>query len=119
MSMESLIFDTLRTLVADRVYPDIAPAGVTALPRITYQQVGGRAFNYIEPAPVGKKNARVQVNAWGATRLQAAALSRQIEDALKSAPALYTTVLAAPVASYEPDTKLYGTRQDFSFFFPP
>ncbi len=117
MSLESAIFDTLKGLVSNRVYPDLAPQGVTALPRITYQQVGGRAFNYIEAAPVGKKNARMQINVWGGTRLQVAALSRQVEDALKSEPALYTTVLAAPVASYEPDTKLYGTRQDFSFFF--
>lgn len=117
MSVESLLFDTLTGLVSGRVYPDIAPQGVTALPRITYQQVGGAAVNFLENVPAGKKNARFQVNCWGATRLQVAALSRQVEDTIKATNALYPTILAAPVASYEPDTRLYGTRQDFSFWF--
>lgn len=116
MSIESLVFDTLRGLVSDRAYPDIAPQDVTALPRITFQQVGGGAINFLRYSPAGKRNARVQVNAWGATRLQASALSHQIEDALAAESALQTTVLGAPVATFEPDTKLYGTRQDFSFW---
>lgn len=117
MSVESLIFDTLKALVSDRVYPDIAPVGVTALPRITYQQVGGQALNFLENVPAGKKNGRFQVNVWGATRLQVSALSRQVEDALKSTDALYPTILGAPVGTFEDDTKLYGTRQDFSFWW--
>lgn len=31
--------------------------------------------------------------------------------------ALQTTVLSGPVATVEAETKLYGTRQDFSFWF--
>lgn len=117
MSVESLIFDTLTGFVSGRVYPDIAPQGVTALPRITYQQVGGQGLNFVEAAPVGKKNGRFQVNVWGGTRLQVAALARQVEDALRAESRLYTTVLAAPIATYEPDTKLYGSMQDFSFWW--
>jgi len=117
VSVESLIVSTLTALVTGRVYPDIAPQGMTALPRITYQQVGGQGLNFIENTPVGKKNGRFQVNVWGATRLQVAALSRQVEDALKSEKQLYTTILSAPIASYETDTKLYGTMQDFSFWW--
>lgn len=117
MSVESLIFDTLKGLVTNRVYPDVAPEDVTALPRIVYQQVGGQAINFLENVPAGKKNGRFQVAVWGGTRLQVAALSRQVEDALKSTNALYPTILAAPVAIYEEDTRLYGSRQDFSFWF--
>jgi len=117
VSVESLIFDTLASLVSNRVYPDVAPQGVTALPRITYQQVGGKPVGFLEATPPSKKNGRFQVNVWGATRLQVAALSRQVEDALVTAAALNTTVLGGVVAAYEPDTKLYGTRQDFSFWF--
>ena len=117
MSVESLISGAVTGLVSGNVWPDIAPAGVTALPRITYQQVGGQAINFLENVPAGKRNGRFQVNCWGATRLQVAALSRQVEDAIKSTNALYPTILAAPVAIYEPDTKLYGTRQDFSVWF--
>ena len=117
MSVESLIFDTLKTLVSSRVYPLIAPQEVTALPRITYQQVGGQGINFLEAANPSMKNGRFQINCWGATSLQVAALSRQVEDALRSEVYLQTTVLGAPVAEYEPETRLYGTRQDFSFWF--
>jgi hypothetical protein len=117
MSIESLIVTTLTGFVSGRVYPDIAPQGMTALPRITYQQVGGQGLNFLEAAPVGKKNGRFQINVWGATRLQVAALARQVEDALKSEKTLYTTILGAPIGIYEPDTKLYGAMQDFSFWW--
>jgi hypothetical protein len=117
MSIEATIFQTLKSLASNRVYQDITPPDVTALPRITYQQVGGQSVNFMDPTAPSLKNARFQVNVWGATRLQAAALSRQVEDALRTEVTLMTTVLAAPVAIYEPDTKLYGTMQDFSFWF--
>ena len=42
MTTESTLFDTLKSLVSSRVYPDIAPAGTT-VPYITYQQIGGDA----------------------------------------------------------------------------
>ncbi len=117
MSVESLIFDTLKTLVSNRVYPDVAPQDVTALPRITYQQVGGQGINFLEAAAPSMKNGRFQINVWGATRLQVSGLSRQVEDALRSEVYLQATVLGAPVAEYEPETRLYSTRQDFSFWF--
>lgn len=118
MSVEQSIFAALRTLVGDRVYRDVAPQTVTALPRITYQQVGGVPVNFVDAATVpDKKNARFQVNVWAADRDGAAALSRSVEDALRTSSALQTTVLDAPTASYENETGLYGTRQDFSFWF--
>jgi len=117
MSIEATIFQTLQGLASRRVYQDLAPQDVTALPRITYQQVGGQAVNFMDPTTPNLKNARFQINVWGATRLQAAALSRLVEDALRSEDALMTTVLAAPVAVYEPETQLYGTMQDFSFWY--
>lgn len=115
MSAESILYNTLRSLVADRVFPDVAPEG-TALPYCTFQQVGGTAINFINGGLPSKRNGRYQVNCWGQSRLQAALLARQVEDALRQVVALQTTVLAAPVAEYEEDTKLYGCRQDFSFW---
>jgi len=117
MSIENDIFATLKTLVSNRVYRDIAPQTVTALPRITFQQVGGNAVNFVDPTVPSKKNGRFQINVWAADRDSAMALSRQVEDTLRVATALQTTVLNAAVAIYEEDTKLYGTIQDFSFWF--
>lgn len=116
MTVETDIFAALKALVSNRVYRDIAPQTVTALPRITFQQVGGDAVNFVESTVPSSKNARFQVNCWAATRDAAATLSRQVEDALRVSVALQATVLGAPVAEYEEETKLFGTRQDFSFW---
>jgi len=116
MTVESTIFNALTGLASGRVYPDVAPENA-ARPYITYQQVGGQAINFLEQTTPSKKNGRWQVNVWADDRITAAAMSRTVEDTLRTTTALQTTVLAAPVAGYESDTKLYGTRQDFSFWF--
>src|SRR4051812_19007400 len=115
MSVEAIIFAALKDLVANRVFPDVAPEA-TARPYITYQQVAGEPVNFVDPTVPSKKNACFQVNVWADTRSQAAALSRQVEDTLRVVPALQTSVLGAPTAVYEEDTKLRGTMQDFSFW---
>lgn len=116
MSLESSIFDALKSLVSNRVHPDVAPEQ-TVRPYITYQQVGGQSVNFLDTTLPSKKNARIQINVWGDTRLQVGTLSRQVEDALRGTAALQTSVLGAAVSLYEPETKLRGTRQDFSVWF--
>ena len=116
MSVESEIFDALKGLVANRVYPDVAPEVVTK-PYIVYQQVGGSAVNFVDPTVPSKKNGRFQISVWGETRGSVSTLARQVENALRATASLQTTVLGAPVASYEVDTKLRGSRQDFGFWF--
>lgn len=116
MSLESTIFDALKGLVSNRVYPDVAPESATR-PYITYQAVGGQAVNFLDTTVPSKKNARIQINTWADTRQAAAALSRQVEDTLRGVAALQTQVLGAPVSIYEMDTKLRGARQDFSVWF--
>ncbi len=127
MSVESTVFNALKALVANRVFPDIAPP-LTVRPYITYQQVGGKSVNFLAqgaevqtgspPAPLfpDKANARIQINVWADTRAQASALAKQVEDALRALTALQTTVEGAPIANYEADTKLRGSIQDFSFW---
>jgi hypothetical protein len=116
VTVETDISTVLKALVSNRAYADVAPANAQR-PYITFQQVGGRALNFVGTAAPSLKNGRFQVNGWADTRLDAAALSRQIEDAMRAASGLHTTVLGAPVATYDPETKLYGTRQDYSCWF--
>ena len=116
MTIEASIYSTLTSLVSGRVYPDIAPENVTK-PYITYQQVGGQSVNFTDPTVPSLKNGRWQINCWATTRTAAAALSRSVEDTIRAASALRPTVISAPVAGHEPETGLYGTRQDFSFWF--
>jgi hypothetical protein len=114
MSIEADIFNTLKGLVSNRVYPDVAPAG-TEKPFIVYQQAGGEAVNFLEAGAPVKRNARMQITCWATTRLAAATLARQAEDALTSS-ALKAFSIGALTAIYEDDTGLYGTRQDFSIW---
>lgn len=115
MTIETAMFAALQGLVADRVYPDVAPENALR-PYITYQQVGGNAINFVEGGMPSKRHARVQVNVWAATRIQATAMGNAVEDALRAVTALQTDVAGALVATYDEATKLRGTRQDFSFW---
>lgn len=111
---------TLRTLLADlvdgRVYPDVPPDKAT-FPLVTYQQVGGVSLWFGERAMPGHKNARVQVNVWADTRLQANQIARAIEGRMCTGM-LSSEPFGAAVALYEDSIKKYGTRQDFGFWFP-
>lgn len=113
MTVEASVYTALQALVAGRVYPDVAPIGA-ARPYLTYQQVGGESVNFLDSSLPGRRNSRFQINAWAVTRAGAALLAGQVEDALRTTTALQTTVLGQPVATYEPDTLLFGSRQDFS-----
>lgn len=118
MSVETLIYTALKSLVSNRVYRDLAPkTAVATLPRITFQQIGGRAVNFLEGGTPSKKNAVVQINCWDDRRDDVMALARDVEDALRSAAGLQATVLGAAIAVYEQDTGLYGSMQDFSFWY--
>ncbi len=116
MTVEADIFACLGSLVANCVYPDVAPSGADK-PYLTYQQVGGDVVSYIETALPNIRNARFQINTWATTRLVAADLARQAESALVVSTTLRAKPLAAPVAIYEPETQLYGMRQFFSIWF--
>lgn len=123
MSIEATIFATLKTLVDSRVYRDITPANKRdVLPRITFQQVGGEAINFMSGDRPSKKNARVQINCWGERRDDTSALARRVEDAMRAQTSLSTTVLGAAVSLFEPGAgpsgaDLYGTMQDFDCWY--
>lgn len=115
MTVEAALFAALRGLVGDRAYPDVAPAGV-GMPYIVYQQVGGRSFSFLERAVLSKKNGRFQVVVWSKTRAEAAAIGLQIESALIVNTAFQASPLGAPIADFDEDTELRGSRQDFEIW---
>lgn len=117
MSVESDLVTALTPLVGTgRVYRGIPPQGVTVLPRITYQNVGGVALNFLERAVIGKRNARVQINAWAANPVAAVALSNAIDNTMRTDATLQCSVLGAWVQTDEPENQLFGSRQDFSLW---
>lgn len=111
--IEAALKDRISALFAGNVFPDVAPEDAP-LPYATYQQVGGAPVQFVGLDVPSKRNARVMVRVWATTRLQASQLARQVEDLLITSATLQATVLGALVAEHEPDTGLYGTRQDFS-----
>ena len=115
MSAEAAIVPLLTGLVSGRIYPDVAPSGAL-LPRIVYQQVGGKTINYTEGTLPDKENARMQVVCWAATRLAAINLMKQVEAAILAAPVIQAEALGARVSGHEMDTNLYSSMQDFSIW---
>lgn len=116
MSTESLLFTALKGLVSNRVYPDVGPDAVVA-PYITWQQVGGTPVNFLDTATLpSKSNGRYQINTWAATRAEAGALAKQVENAVRATTSLQPTVLSQPVATTDEVTGRKGYRQDFSLW---
>ena len=115
MSMESLVYAALGGLVDGEVYPDFAPEGVPR-PFITFQAVGGNPINFLTGDVPDKERSRVQVSVWAATRLEASDIGKQAENTLRVVAGLQTTVLTGRIATFDEDTELRGTMQDFEFF---
>ena len=115
MSAEAALVPLLTGLVAGRIYPDVAPSG-SALPRIVYQQVGGKVINYLENTLPDKENARMQIVCWASTRLAAINLMKQVEAAILAATGFQAEAIGARISGYEQDTNLYSSHQDFSIW---
>lgn len=115
MTVESTIVTLLGPLVSGRIYPDVAPPDAVR-PYLTYQQVGGKSVQFLDASLPSRKNGRFQINVWSETRKQTALLALQAEAALVAATSLQPTVLGEPMATFEPDTKLYGSLQLFSLW---
>lgn len=116
MSIEAQVVAALAGLAGDRVFPDFAPEG-TARPYIVYQAVGGDAINFVDGAPPGKRNARMQIAVWSDSRLEASSIGNQVEDAMRAAGQLQVKVLGAAVSTFDEDTGYRGSRQEFSCWY--
>jgi hypothetical protein len=118
VTVETSIYTALKNLVSNRVYRKVAPTTVTALPRITFQQVGGESVVFLDSATVpSKNNGRFQVNVWHNTSDEASSLARVVRDTLHAYVTLHAKALGEPVGIYEEATNLHGTMQDFSMWF--
>lgn len=115
MSIETTLVNTIGPLCGWRVYPDIAPQGAS-MPYVTYFQVGGQTIDPINGDVPGLNNARVQINVWAQTRIEANELMRDIEDILRPHP-IGARPIGALMARYEEETRLRGAQQDFSIWW--
>jgi hypothetical protein len=111
---ESVVYGAISDLADGRVYPDEAPAG-TAKPYIVYQSVGGEDGSTLDGA-ADTQNCRMQVAVWSASREEVSTIIAQVRGRLTADPVLGTPI-GAPVSVYETETKLRGSRQDFSIWY--
>lgn len=113
-SAESIVYGAIWTLASGRVYPDEAPLA-TVRPFIVYQAVGGQSTNYLSNTD-NLQNARMQISVWADDRITAGNIMQSVIDALTPAP-IFAVTIGAPVSTWEFDTKLYGSRLDFSIWW--
>ncbi len=114
MTLEEKLFSALSS-VCQRVFPDGAPQG-TEMPYVVYQQYGGTALRYVE-GPVGSvRNSFVQINVWSMDRAESNRISLLIEDALISSQEIQCEPISALSATFDEDTKIRGSMQDFSIW---
>lgn len=113
---ESITYAALKGLAGGRVYPDLAPAGV-AKPYIVYQAVGGEDITTLSGADT-LQNTRMQVTVWAEKNAERLQIMGEVRNRLTAAPILAKPI-GAPVSEYEADTKLYGSRLDFSIWWRP
>jgi hypothetical protein len=112
--LEEALYGLLNPLAAGGASPDVTP-DTPVFPCITYQQVGGETYQYVEKALPDHRHARVQINVHAESRLQASTIAREIERALIESP-LVAQAYGAFVSTYEDTLKIYGTRQDFGIW---
>ncbi|WP_233343636.1 DUF3168 domain-containing protein [Burkholderia cepacia] len=121
-SAEAIAVAAIKPLVDNgdgtfRMYPDEAPVGALK-PYVVYQSVGGKSASYLNETVSAQQNCRLQVAVWADDRIAANALMRSIIAAL-CVPPINATSMGAPANARDFDTKLYGSRLDFSIWFTP
>ena len=117
MTIEADIFNTLKGLVGNRCFPDVAPI-TTAKPYITYTQIGGEAISYVDDTLPDHKHGRFQINVWADTRASASSVMLQVEAAMVQASAFQARPVSAPSSDYDNDMLTYGSMQDFNVTSP-
>ena len=113
MSVESDIFDSLKGLVGNRCFPDMAPIS-TVKPYITYVQIGGESISYVDDTMPDHKMGRFQINVWADTRASASSVMLQVEGAMVLATTFQARPVSAPSSDYDHDMATYGSMQDFN-----
>lgn len=101
-------------LAGMKVRAEVAQAS-DAAPYIIHTQVSGARVKSLA-GDSGLANPHFQIDVYAPTKAQASAVKTEIRQAVLADPGL-GAVHIGEGSGYEPDTKLYRYRQDFSFWF--
>lgn len=121
--LEAAIYSILSTnidviaLVSTRIYPLLLPQDAP-LPAITYARVSTERESAFVTDP-GLSTARIQVDIWATSALNAMAVSEKVRSALHRYRGTIASVtieeshIDNEIAMYEPDTEIYHMVLDF------
>lgn len=109
MSHESIIFDALKGLVSNRVYPDTfpQPPATPVWPAIRYSMIGGQVFEDVCGTGFAETDSpEFQIDIVAATATARATIRDQVRTAMMglSVPA---TLTLPPIHEYDAETKTY------------
>lgn len=107
--IEQTIFDTLKGLVDNRVYPLVMPQNPT-LPAVVYSRVGNSP-EYTLSCPATLDQHTFQFDVYAKTYLGAVTLAAQVRTALEQSAMKGT--LQTTLDFYEDDVDLYRVSTDF------
>lgn len=116
MSIQSDLFDTLKALVSNRVYPDtfVQPSGnLPNWPAIRYVIVGGESFpSLCGDADIETDSPRVQLDVVAKTATARDTLKDQVIEAMKTFDPPATRQSPA-FSEYDADTKTFRATLDY------
>jgi len=106
-------FSGLTALVSTRIYPLIAPQGVT-YPAVTYQRISTMPREVAMGSDPGIAFTRIQVTAWGETYTSAKAIGEQIRLALERyrTTGIFDTYIIGENDLYDEEALKYGVAID-------
>jgi hypothetical protein len=108
--IEKDIFDELKSLVGNRVYPLVAPQNVT-LPFIIYTRISNTPQNVIEGGSTIDQ-VRIQVDTYASTYDGVKTTSLQVRDAMISSSA-FKASMQMEQDFFETEVDYYRVSQDF------
>jgi hypothetical protein len=107
--IETQIFDTLKGLVSNRVYPLVMPQNPT-LPALVYTRIVTNAQNNLDRPPT-LDQCLIQIDSYAKTYLEAKQVAEQARDVLEVS-ALKST-LQNIQDFWEDEAKIYRVTMDF------
>lgn len=107
--IEQDIFNALKSLVSNRVYPLVMPQSPT-YPAIVYNRIANTAQNTLEGGS-SLDQVRMQIDVYATTYSAAKTLSDQVRSAMEAAA--FKGTLQTDQDFFEPDVNLYRVSLDF------
>jgi Na+-translocating ferredoxin:NAD+ oxidoreductase RnfD subunit len=108
--IEKDIFDALKGLVNNRVYPMVMPQNPT-LPALVYTRIATNAQNTIDAPPSTLDQCLMQIDAYAETYLAAKELAESMRAAMEAAP--FKATLQTSQEFWEDTPKIYRVTFDF------